>query len=167
MWAPLLGAAAFGACGAYYVRWLGPDELTNVLFALFFIWYLGTVPRQIRTIQTQIRLVRGFRITDPLLRLVRWTQLINSKREYRLDRPPGWQFLRIARVIFSQKVADRVFGQTVRDINEEYLEALHEKNYRLAQWIRIRGYIALAHTLILQMGMSTLKQIFELWKLGK
>jgi hypothetical protein len=68
-------------------------------------------------------------------------------------------------VVFSKKNADRVFGQIVNDINEEYNEAVASKRFVLARWIKVRGFISLMHAVVLQIGVSTIKRFVELWKI--
>lgn len=89
----------------------------------------------------------------------------------RIHTPLGTSFFRIVHFVCSPKTVDRVFGEILTDLTDEYCEALiddqaHGRRYiRKATWVRIRGYASFWSAAVLQTWVSLAKRIFEIWKL--
>ena len=65
---------------------------------------------------------------------------------------PGSLVLKIAEFVCTKKVYDRVFFQVVDDMRREYFEALFSSRKEKARWVVIRGYLALAWHVTLQVS---------------
>ena len=63
---------------------------------------------------------------------------------------PGSLVLRIAEFLCTKKIYERVFLQAVVDMREEYNDALVKGRKEKARWVVIRGYLALAWSVTLQ-----------------
>jgi hypothetical protein len=81
--------------------------------------------------------------------------------------PPGSLVLKVAEFLCSPKLHERVFLQAVLDMRDEYNEALFQGQKKKAQWVLIRGYLALTWTVALQVVEFLLsgpvKVIKSLW----
>jgi len=56
----------------------------------------------------------------------------------RIQGLPGTRLLSLAVWLLSAREAERIVGQAVADMREEYFEALFVGRHRKAQWIRVR-----------------------------
>jgi hypothetical protein len=63
---------------------------------------------------------------------------------------PGHHLLKIVEFLCTKKVYERVFLQAVLDMREEHNEALFAGQKRKAQWVLIRGYLALTWSVTLK-----------------
>jgi hypothetical protein len=59
----------------------------------------------------------------------------------------------------------KVFGQTIADMREEYIEAIAAGNALRQRAVWLRGHIALAFTFVAYVGSLTVKRVIEVWKL--
>jgi hypothetical protein len=78
--------------------------------------------------------------------------------------PPGLYLRPFAEFLFSRGVFELVLEPTLRDLYEEYCEALKAGRTRKAAWVRIRGYWSFWSAIVAQLSISMLKRMFELWK---
>lgn len=74
---------------------------------------------------------------------------------------PGSFVLRVADFLCPKKVYERVFLQYILDMREEYFEALAAEREEKARWVLIRGYLALAATMALQLFASVFAKIIK------
>jgi len=79
-------------------------------------------------------------------------------------RPPGWQLRKFAEFFFSPKTYQKVLEPTLRDLFDEYCEALKTGNPWKARWVRFRGYWSFWSAVIAQLPISLLKTVYTLWE---
>ncbi len=101
-----------------------------------------------------------------------WVVLELSTTIRGIARPPGVGLLAISQ-FFPKKMRVEILEPTIRDLQDEYIEALAE--YRntgreLFLWkaqvvVRIRGYWSFSMAVLAQIPLSTLKMIVSIWKL--
>ncbi|HUT50397.1 MAG TPA: hypothetical protein VM325_13740 [Alphaproteobacteria bacterium] len=90
-----------------------------------------------------------------------------SQRNRRpIHRPPGWRLHRLATFVYSPKTFDRVFVQTLRDMQDEHSEALSQGRLLKARWVVLRGYWSFWSTAAAQLPVSAAKKLYEIWKIG-
>ena len=80
-----------------------------------------------------------------------------------LIRPPGMKMREILYFIYPKKTAERVFGQTIADMQEEWTKAMVANRTVLARWVHIRGGSTIVITMAVHAG-TTLGGIFKLVK---
>ncbi len=82
----------------------------------------------------------------------------------RIHHAPGWRLLVIAEILFSRKVRAEVLEPTVRDLQQEHLEALAAGRLSQARWVVYRGYWSFWSTVVAQIPVSLLRKAYDLWK---
>lgn len=88
----------------------------------------------------------------------------NSKKQTRIQAPPGLRLRALAEFLFSRRVFEQVLEPTLRDLFDEYCEALDAERPRKAAWVRIRGYWSFWSAVLTQMPIPALKLIFKVLK---
>lgn len=86
-------------------------------------------------------------------------------RSGRISKAPGHYLLRIAEFAFSKKTFTEVFEPTIRDLRDEYNEALLEGRSWKARWVRSRGYWSFLNAAGLTSIVGVGKNVVKLWKL--
>ena len=81
-----------------------------------------------------------------------------------ISRAPGAIMLSVVYFFCSKKTYNKIFVPIISDLHEEYLEALHEQQHWKARWIRIRYTLAFFNSIGLNISLSTIKKIIDLWK---
>ena len=76
---------------------------------------------------------------------------------------PGTLLKDVLHVIYSPKTAERVFDQTIRDMQDEWVEAIAKERQGLARWVRIRGVLTVLITVVVH-AVTNLRSIFKLVK---
>ena len=82
----------------------------------------------------------------------------------RIARPPGVHLRAFADAVFSTKTRRLVFEPTLRDLYDEYCEALKEGRVWKARWTRARGYGSFWSAVLAQLPVSLLKKLLDIWK---
>ncbi len=84
-----------------------------------------------------------------------------EKNGPRLILPPGGWLRDMLHIIYPPKTAERVFDQTILDMQLEWQEAMiHEKKW-LARWVRVRGGLAVFFAAAVHI-VATLSSILKL-----
>jgi DNA-directed RNA polymerase specialized sigma24 family protein len=78
--------------------------------------------------------------------------------------PPGTHLHAFASAVFSKKSFQLVFEPTIRDMRDEYCEALCEDQLQRAAWIRIRGYWSFWSAVLVQLPIAVTKLVVTAWK---
>ena len=81
-----------------------------------------------------------------------------------LRRAPGWHLRIFAEFLFSAKTYGQIFEPTLRDLFDEYCEALAAHRLWKARWVRIRGYWSFWATVLAQTPISVVKKIYQIWR---
>lgn len=81
-----------------------------------------------------------------------------------LQTPPGSRLRVFAEFIFSRRTYEQTFEPTLRDLLDEYLQALNERKPWKARWVRLRGYWSFWSAFIAQIPITALKTIYQIWK---
>ena len=89
---------------------------------------------------------------------------IGSSQPARIYRPPGARLGAFARFWFSRKTYAMVVEPTLRDLQDEYSEALAEGQPPKARWVRCRGTLAFWSAVVNQLPVSLLRLLYRLWK---
>lgn len=150
-------------------------RLANVLFSwkeglfpsvgLFFLVYRGSFgmflhanrfknkwPVRALLIRTHWRWFWGAR--DQLL----------AESTSRIQFPPGWRLRVLARFVVSRRVFELVFEPTLRDMFDEYCQALGEKQPWKARWVRVRGTWSFWAAACAQLPISLTKVLIRIWQ---
>jgi hypothetical protein len=77
---------------------------------------------------------------------------------------PSFRLQTFAEFIFSPKVYGEIFQPALRDLFDEYCEALKEGRPRKARWVCIRGYWSFWSAVAAQLPISVLKTVYKIWK---
>lgn len=85
--------------------------------------------------------------------------------ENRVVQPPiGFRLRALAAFVFSPKVYREVMEPPLRDLYDEYCQALAEKRPWKARWVRLRGYWSFWAAFFAQAPVSLAKQVYQIWK---
>jgi hypothetical protein len=82
----------------------------------------------------------------------------------RVQAPPGRKLQAFAEFFFSRKTNSEVFEPTLRDLLDEYCEALQEKRPWKARWVCVRGYWSFWSAALAQLPISVVKKVYQIWK---
>lgn len=80
--------------------------------------------------------------------------------------PPGSHLLRICDLLFSKKACEVIFTPTLRDLQAEYFEALHQGRPGKARWVLASGYWSFWSAVVAQVPVSLTRLIVQLWKIS-
>lgn len=80
--------------------------------------------------------------------------------------PPGSRLRHCCDLIFSKRTCSEVLIPTVRDLQDEYFEALHQGRRGKARWVVIRGYWSFWSAVVAQVPVSLTRLIVKLWKVS-
>ena len=84
-----------------------------------------------------------------------------EKNGPRLILPPGAGLRDMLHVIYPPKTAERVFDQTIADMQLEWQEAMINDQKWLARWVRVRGVLTVVLTAAVH-AVATLGSILKL-----
>ena len=90
-----------------------------------------------------------------------WTK--KEKNGPRLILPPGARLREILHTIYPRKTAERVFDQTIADMQLEWQEAIIHGKKGLARWVQVRGVLTVFLTAAVHV-VATLSSFFKLVK---
>ncbi len=82
----------------------------------------------------------------------------------KIHRPPGFALLSVAEILFSRRIRAEVLEPTIRDLQQEHLEALAAGRLSQARWIVYRGYWSFWSTVVAQIPVSLLRKVYDIWK---
>lgn len=85
----------------------------------------------------------------------------------KVQRPPGSHLRILAESIFSRQIYEMVFEPTLRDLLDEYIDALKDGKLGKVRWVRLRGYWSFWSAVLAQMPISTVKTIYKIWKVAR
>ncbi len=115
-----------------------------------------------------VDVVLGSRIQDreAMLRVVRLLKRWRGEQASGpvILRPPGVKLLSVAEFLFSATTFREVLEPTLRDLQEEHIEALASGRVGKAGWVRLRGYFSFWSAVIALAPVSLIKRLTELWK---
>lgn len=77
---------------------------------------------------------------------------------------PGSRLRSFAEFFFPRQTFQQVLEPTLRDMFDEYCNALNAHRPWKARWVRIRGYGSFWSAVIAQMPISTMKTVYRIWK---
>jgi hypothetical protein len=80
-----------------------------------------------------------------------------------LRRAPGARLDAFASFFFSKRTYATVLKPHLADMQEEYFEALSEGRWHKARWVRVRGVMCFWSHMLLQLPVSAIKLLSELW----
>jgi hypothetical protein len=86
-------------------------------------------------------------------------------RHSELRNVPGTQLQRLAKFFFSKRVYQLILEPILRDLLDEYCDALSRGEYGKALWVRVRGYWSFWSAVIAQAPISVVKKIYQVWKM--
>jgi hypothetical protein len=81
-----------------------------------------------------------------------------------LKAPPSWRLRDLAQTAFSRKTYAVVFEPMLRDLYDEYCDALKEGLPWKVRWVCIRGYWSFWSAVFTQMPISVLKMVYKIWR---
>jgi hypothetical protein len=82
----------------------------------------------------------------------------------RLSSPPGARLRVVAEFTFSTKSYLEIFVPVLRDLFDEYCQALQAERPWKARWVRLRGYWSFWSAVVAQMPISIIKKAYQIWK---
>jgi len=133
------------------------------LFSRLLKWYLEELVFKLSekgvAVQRYGNLVHTLLLT-PLLVI----SAILVRRLPLVHRSPGWGLLRFAEWFFSERTFRRVLLPTIRDLQNEHIEALAEDRVWKARWVRLRGSMAFWSAVMAQVPVSVARKLYEFWK---
>ena len=86
-----------------------------------------------------------------------------ERNESELILPPGARLRNGLHFIYPPKTAERVFDQIIRDMQEEWQEAIINNQQWLARWVHVRGVLTIFLTAAVHV-VDTLSNILKLVK---
>lgn len=152
----------FLACGTTYAL------VTTPLFAsvLFLYMHREQPLEEVLTGPTLLRLAFSSLIGLAALRYRRVLLDAIDRRFLveRIQRPPGFGLRVFANFLCSRKTFELVLEPTLRDLYDEYCQALLERRPWKARWVRIRGYLSFWSAVFAQAPISVIKMVYQIWK---
>lgn len=97
----------------------------------------------------------------PLMRRVLFPLELKSDEYQRIALPPGYRFRNFLSVIYPRKVFERVFAETLTDMEIEHFDALAENKLLLARWIVVRGHLIVVKVMVEHAFDSTLGKLIR------
>ena len=128
------------------------------IYSLLIHEWLKEAPQDIKSSFWRSLSAALYRSSSKLLRILFHRRLI--------ELPPGARLWSIAEFIYSKKTYETVFEPSLRDLQDEYYEALAQGRVWKAKWVRIRHYWAFVSAVVAQLWMSMMKKALELFKVS-
>ena len=94
----------------------------------------------------------------------RWILKTYSSQPSLIKVVPGWKLRKVAELFFLPKTYREVFEPTLRDLFDEYCEALAANRPWKARRVRLQGYWSFWSAVLAQFPISTAKMVFKIWK---
>lgn len=114
--------------------------------------------------------VERVRRTDDLFSILESEKRLRKLRKElrrlspRIHTPPGSHLARFADFIFSKRVYETVFVPVLRDIFDEYCEALNRGRLWKAKWVCLRGHWSFWSAVLAQAPVSAVKLVYKIWR---
>lgn len=138
---------------------------------------MDPIESQLKQLEREIDLIgdKHTRATYLYLRKVYGVQILRGvmrKLEVRRSsgivcQPPGFRLRKGAEFLFSLKTYQQVLEPILRDLMDEYCEALKEGSTWKSRWVRIRGYFSFGSAVFAQFPISTVKMVYKIWKASR
>lgn len=113
-----------------------------------------------------LRLIFDKGLPLPILMGLIW--LIFDRIFFHMDRSikpaPGFSLRILAETVFSAQTFSEVLEPLLRDLFDEYCQALGAHRYCKAIFVCIRGYLSFWSAFIAQLPISTAKMAYKIWK---
>jgi hypothetical protein len=78
--------------------------------------------------------------------------------------PPGSRLRVFAEFCFSRRTYERVLEPILRDLFDEYCEALNDHRPWKARWVQTLGYWSFWSAVLAQMPISMVKMVYKIWQ---
>ena len=88
-------------------------------------------------------------------------QLYGSGKQ--IQSPPGYRLRTLAEFFCSRRTFELVLEPTLRDLFDEYCEALNEGRRWKARWVRIRGSWSFWRAASAQLAVSFIRLLIQAW----
>jgi hypothetical protein len=92
------------------------------------------------------------------------SDLSSMSKDPRVQTPPGTHLRAFALAVFSKRTFQLVIEPTLRDLFDEYCEALAQGRHLGAHWVLIRGYWSFWSAALAQFPISIAKLAVTVWK---
>ena len=146
-----------------------------VMFNLFF-FLLITLSVEVILVFLMIYINGG--LFHPVAHLNRWHAIFTIsllifpilfyckyfKNPTALRKFPGFLLRSIGEFVFSAKTFRIVIEPILRDLFDEYCEALAAGRPFKARWVCIRGYYSFWSAFVAQLPISAVKMVYKIWK---
>lgn len=172
---PIAGVLlVLGIPGMYLIRsvpWLtASPERVAVIYSVFWVFVAMVALRAAAC--TFISPM--FRPAPPRVFTMWWDMVTflmrpakTQRSQHRLvTRPPGSWLLALAEFFCSRKTFTGVFLPAIIDLQLEYCEALDQDRIWKARWVRLRGWCSFWNAAAMQLPLSALRILVQLWKVG-
>jgi hypothetical protein len=141
------------------------------LFGLFILWayppsfasFAGIVHPSIVDLLFVLYLL-AFSILYSIIAL---RILLAGGKTRAIQAPPAQWIRSIADIPFSRRTYEQVLEPILRDLFDEYCEALNQKRPWKARWVRIRGYWSFWSAVFAQLPISVVKMVYKIWKASR
>jgi hypothetical protein len=78
--------------------------------------------------------------------------------------PPGAKLLQLTDFLYTKRKQEKVFEEIVRDMREEYFEAMAQNRIGKARWVRIRGTYSFFAAIGLDRAFTFVSFFIKAWK---
>ncbi len=92
------------------------------------------------------------------------SDLSNGSKAPKIQTPPGFHLRAFALAVFSKRTFQLVIEPTLRNLFDEYCEALAEGRHRQVRWVLLRGYWSFWSAVLAQLPISITKLALTVWK---
>lgn len=82
----------------------------------------------------------------------------------KIKAPPFIRLQGLADFLFSRRTYEAIMEPTLRDLLDEYCEALAANRPWKARWVRVRGYWSFWSAVFAQLPISAVKMVYKIWK---
>lgn len=129
---------------------------TPSMLSLFLLYSLRELPLK-ESWRVIVLAMGGILVT-----LLDLRRISSPSREVQV--PVGFKLRALAAFVFSPKVYREILEPCLRDLYDEYCQALAEKQTWKARWVRLRGYWSFWAAFFAQMPISLAKKVYQIWK---
>jgi hypothetical protein len=105
-----------------------------------------------------------FSVLEYFYSAVSFLLLLGILASRRIPVPPGACLRIVADFLFSRRTYVEILEPTLRDLFDEYCEALNQKRPWKARWVRVRGYWSVWSAVFAQLPISAVKMVYKIWK---
>jgi hypothetical protein len=89
---------------------------------------------------------------------------ISASSNKPIQLPPSFRLKDFAEFFFSRRTFETILEPTLRDLFDEYCEALAANRLWKARWVRIRGYWSFWSAVFAQLPISAVKMVYKIWQ---